>query len=101
MDKIKCPHCGAMNQDVTEQDTCWNCGKPLSASVAVAPVGPSPDTNVDSGGQRLKTQPTLEERVAARKEERAANRRVTPAVFIVIALVALLIIVMIYFRFFR
>lgn len=101
MDKIKCPHCGSINQDVTEQDTCWNCGKPLSASAAVAPVSPASDANLDSGGQRLKTQPTLEERVAARKEERAAARRANPAVPIVIAMVVLLLIILIYFVFFR
>ena len=101
MDKIKCPHCGSINQDVTEQDTCWNCGKPLSASAAVPAASAVSDTGVDSGGQRLKTQPTLEERVAARKEERIASRRANPAVPIVIALTILLIIILIYFLFFR
>ena len=102
MDKIKCPHCGAINQDVTEQDTCWNCGKPLAASAAVAPISAAAsDANADTGGHRLKTQPTLEERVAARKEERAAARRANPAVPVVIALTLLLILILLYFLFLR
>ncbi len=97
MDKIKCPHCGAMNQDVTAKDNCWKCGKPLSASAApeAAPAG-----EIDANGQKLKTQLSLEERVAQRKQERLAARRANPAVLILAALL-LLIIALLYFFVFR
>jgi hypothetical protein len=34
MPRVKCPHCGAGNQDATEDDTCWQCGNVLGAPVA-------------------------------------------------------------------
>ena len=34
MPKIKCPHCGANNQDMTEKDRCWQCDTVLGAPVA-------------------------------------------------------------------
>lgn len=34
MPRVKCPHCGAGNQDATEQDTCWQCGNVLGAPIA-------------------------------------------------------------------
>lgn len=102
MDKIKCPHCGAINQDVTTQDSCWNCNKPLSAvsvtaetaSTLVNTIGL--ETTPEASGQRLKTQPTLEERVEARKLERAANRR-SPVMPLAIALMVLLLAILIYY----
>ncbi len=103
MDKIKCPHCGAMNQDVTAQDNCWNCGKPLgaaaaplvTATVVVSEAGAEP--GVDAGGQKLKTQATLEERVAARKAERLAARRTNPAVYALIVLLLIMLLAIFYF----
>lgn len=35
MPKIKCPHCGSNNQDVTEKDRCWQCNTVLGAAPAV------------------------------------------------------------------
>ena len=109
MDKIKCPHCGAINQDVTPQDACWNCGKPLGAKAA-APAPTTPAANVseaqtepvlEAGGQKLKAQPTLEERVAVRKSERLAARRTNPAVYILLVLFFILLAVILYFVFVR
>ena len=37
MPRVKCPHCGAGNQDATEEDTCWQCGNVLGAPVSRAP----------------------------------------------------------------
>ena len=34
MPRVKCPHCGAGNQDATEQDTCWQCSNVLGSPVA-------------------------------------------------------------------
>lgn len=33
MPRVKCPHCGAGNQDATEEDICWQCGRVLGAPV--------------------------------------------------------------------
>ena len=97
MDKIKCPHCGAINQDVTEKDTCWQCHKPLSGSATVATAVSEPET----GGQKLKAQPTLEERVAQRKEERLAAKRANSATPLILTLLLLLIALLLYFFVFR
>ena len=102
MDKIKCPHCGAINQDVTAQDSCWNCNKPLAAASVTAETASTSinvigvDTTPDASGQRLKSQPTLEERVETRKLERAANRR-SPVMPLAITLVVLLLALLIYY----
>lgn len=42
MAKIKCPHCGANNQDVTEKDRCWQCEAVLGAPAVVAEPTASP-----------------------------------------------------------
>ncbi len=97
MDKIKCPHCGAINQDVTEKDSCWQCHKPLSASVAVTTAV----FETEAGGQKMKAQPTLEERVAQRKEERLATRRANSATPVILTLILLLIALLLYFFVFR
>lgn len=103
MDKIKCPHCGAMNQDVTAQDNCWNCGKPLGAAAPplVAATVTASEANsepgVDAGGQQLKTQATLEERVAVRKAERLAARRTSPAVYALLVLLLIALLAIFYF----
>ena len=115
MDKIKCPHCGAINQDVTEQDSCWKCSQPLSAAAkSEAPPTPSSPNDAETtpvtktsgpsgtySGLQQKTEPSLEERVAARKQERLANRRTNPIVPIAIALVILILILILYFLFFK
>jgi len=43
MPKIKCPHCGANNQDMTEKDRCWQCETVLGAPVSAAaePIAPT------------------------------------------------------------
>jgi hypothetical protein len=46
MAKIKCPHCGAVNQDVTEKDACWQCNAVLGAGAA--PAAPSGASSVPS-----------------------------------------------------
>ncbi|HEV2473569.1 MAG TPA: hypothetical protein VGS41_12925 [Chthonomonadales bacterium] len=32
MASIKCPGCGAVNQDSAPTDSCWKCGTPLGAA---------------------------------------------------------------------
>lgn len=48
MSRIHCPHCGTANQDVSEKDPCWKCGKGLGEPVSpdsppnLPPPKPSP-----------------------------------------------------------
>ena len=48
MAKIKCAHCGATNQDVTENDPCWQCGEKIGAAVAVATASEAAPAEVRS-----------------------------------------------------
>ncbi|HLK60977.1 MAG TPA: hypothetical protein VKU00_30715 [Chthonomonadaceae bacterium] len=43
--KIKCPHCGATNQDVSENDPCWQCGTILSAPPSALETEEGPPTS--------------------------------------------------------
>ena len=57
MPRVKCPHCGAGNQDATEEDTCWQCSSVLGSPVtraenvrrpsAAAPSEPTQQLNVE------------------------------------------------------
>ncbi len=45
MAKIQCPHCKAMNQDVSLDDPCWQCGTILSAPVSAIETGVGPPSS--------------------------------------------------------
>jgi len=47
MSRLHCPHCGTANQDVTEKDPFWKCGKGLGepASADNPPTLPPPKPN--------------------------------------------------------
>ncbi len=43
MARIKCPSCGAINQDVTEKDACWQCSAALGAAgITAKPTAAAP-----------------------------------------------------------
>ncbi len=48
MSRLHCPHCGTANQDITEKDSCWKCGKVLGDPISeenppnLPPPKPSP-----------------------------------------------------------
>ena len=48
--KIKCPHCGATNQDVSENDPCWQCGTVLSAPTSALSTADGPPTSEANAG---------------------------------------------------
>ncbi|HZT42861.1 MAG TPA: hypothetical protein VFA07_11905 [Chthonomonadaceae bacterium] len=78
MATIRCPHCGASNQDVTEQDACWKCGKILNAPAEAAPVQTSaPDTT--AGSANLSAAPQVETRTPPAPVESNAPATPPPA----------------------
>jgi hypothetical protein len=59
MPKIKCPHCGANNQDVTEKDRCWQCEVVLGAPPAPTDLAePTPTAPTPSQKQVESQTPT-------------------------------------------
>ena len=45
MAKIVCPHCGAVNQDISLNDPCWKCGTLLSAPPSALETVDGPPTS--------------------------------------------------------
>ena len=86
MPKLQCPQCKAMNQDVSADDPCWQCGAVLGAPVKVAGLesgtpsdagsAPSPAGNSVAPVQKQVTRPQekapLEERYGATPPNYAA-----------------------------
>jgi hypothetical protein len=48
MAKILCPHCKAVNQDVSLNDPCWQCGTILSAPPSALETGEGPPSSAAS-----------------------------------------------------
>lgn len=84
MERIRCPHCGAVNQDATPQDPCWQCGKPLGAP---------PDEGASPPQKEAPVKLTLEERVALRKAHKQRSSAV-PALFLIVVLLVIALIVL-------
>ncbi len=82
MEKIRCPHCGALNQDAMPKDKCWQCSKILD-SPSSGTLPPATEN----------TPRPLEERVALRKAERLARQRARLYPIAIFILIAILIIV--------
>lgn len=83
MEKIRCPHCSAMNQDVKESDKCWQCGKPLGAKEVTSAAEP----------KQAVVQLGIEERVALRKAEKKNDSTAASFAMVAITLLILTIIV--------
>jgi hypothetical protein len=106
MERIRCPHCNAVNQDVEPSDACWQCGKPLGApavaqAVVKTPAAISPVVSAETPQVMLpavpksgQAAPSLEERVAARK---AARKRTNPAIPALVVALILIVLAAIYF----
>ncbi|HZO88072.1 MAG TPA: hypothetical protein VFB38_06995 [Chthonomonadaceae bacterium] len=94
MPRVKCPHCGAGNQDATEQDTCWQCGNVLGAPVArVARPSPiSPGSLPDSGATRQLS--SLEVPTGMRQSSGPSQRTLAILAGLVVLLVGIIIVVL-------
>src|SRR5438132_117249 len=108
MAKIQCPHCQAVNQDVSPNDPCWKCGTVLSAPVSALDTGVGPAAStanpVDSAPAKP---PTKVQQALAESEQRPAGpvyaeppaaspSRVGLYIFLGVIVVALIILLVIY-----
>jgi len=110
MERIRCPYCNAVNQDVEPTDNCWQCGKRLGRPTTQGSTESRTEIesqteidalsttarNVAAAGAPRNSEPqitqTLEERVAARKASRKPANYAVP--FIVIAVTVLAIVIL-------
>jgi hypothetical protein len=90
MPKIKCPHCGANNQDVTEKDRCWQCDAVLGDPPVVAepPAEAAPPASA--------VQKQVEPLAPVSRPSDATPQRRFPAVPIAIAVFLILLLVILY-----
>src|SRR5436305_1734750 len=64
MPKIQCPHCKAMNQDVSADDPCWQCGTILNAPPSAIETGTGPPTSeANSAGQTGEVSPAIQKQI--------------------------------------
>jgi hypothetical protein len=94
--RIKCPHCGAGNQDTTEQDTCWQCGNVLGAPV-VRPESTPIASSYTPSTQQLETHPA--EEIPGATEYGAqipSERRFAVALAGVVTVIILLVVLVIW-----
>jgi len=91
MPKIKCPHCGANNQDVTEKDRCWSC-----EAVLGDPPAPVAEPLTPAAPVTAQIQKQVEGAPAPRPTDSSPQRR-SPAAAVAIAVLVLLILIAIVF----
>ena len=95
MPRVKCPHCGAGNQDATEQDTCWQCSNVLGSPVARTDTAAPPAVTVSEPTQQFT--PEMLNRMTVPEQKTVLPAVQTPAPRpalspLVLALAALLLI---------
>jgi len=88
MPKIKCPHCGANNQDVTEKDRCWSCEAVLGD--APAPVA---EPTTPAAPVAAQVQKQVEPTTPPPRQTDSSPKRRSSAAPIAIAVVVLLILI--------
>ncbi len=94
--RIKCPHCGAGNQDATETDTCWQCGTVLGAPVARMEEARSNAPSASAPTQQL--DPTLlnqltDQSQRTRPASQANQTRQIAVLAVVLAVIAIILLV--------
>ncbi|HZP83430.1 MAG TPA: hypothetical protein VFB21_17430 [Chthonomonadaceae bacterium] len=97
MPRVKCPHCGAGNQDATEQDTCWQCGNVLGAPVTRTPRPAPMNMGTPQDGTRILTGGELppELRAAPTTGSGPSQRTLALAAVAIVVLVAILLIIIV------
>jgi len=92
MPKIKCPHCGANNQDVTEKDRCWSC-----EAVLGDPPAPVSEPVTPAAPVTAQIQKQVEPAAPAPRPTDSSPQRRSPAAAVAIAVLVLLILIAIVF----
>lgn len=98
MPRVKCPHCGAGNQDATEQDPCWQCGNVLGAPVSRAPRPAPMDMGTPQDGTRILTGGELPPELRASPATTGSGpsqRTLALAAVAIVVLVAILLIIIV------
>ena len=98
MPRVKCPHCGAGNQDATEQDTCWQCGNVLGAPVERSPT-PARASIAEAGAPTQQLDPSqIKLPITTQYGAKAASQRTLAvkvlAALLIIGLIILLIVLL-------
>lgn len=64
MPKIQCSQCKAMNQDVTVDDPCWQCGTVLSGPRSAIDTGDgAPTSEADSASRTGSVSPAIQKQI--------------------------------------
>ena len=80
MAKIECPHCQAVNQDISTNDPCWKCGTVLSAPISALSTGIGPPTSqANSSATSAAKPPTKVQQALAESEAPVAQAQASPA----------------------
>ena len=98
MEKLKCPHCGAMNQDVKMSDLCWQCDFALDAPKVedVDLAKPHMHTAANAASDQVQLQQIPPHQVLPTPPS-SASRKI-PVAAIVAVLIILLLIAFYLFR---
>jgi uncharacterized membrane protein YvbJ len=95
MPKIKCPHCGANNQDVTDKDRCWQCEKVLGDTPAVAAETIAPDAPAATPVQKqVEAAPPPPRKAASSPQRLSSATRIAIAVIVLLILLAIVFFVL-------
>ena len=100
MAKIQCPHCKAVNQDVSLNDPCWQCGTILSAPPSALETGEGPPSSAVSSAN---VNAPVQQQVERDKGDRSPSpHSPSPtlnkaAIWIIVLVIALIIAIAIFF----
>ena len=75
MAKIECPHCHAINQDVSLNDPCWKCGTILSAPPSALETADGPPTSTANPATETKPLTKVQQALAQEPVEDAGEER--------------------------
>ena len=104
MAKIQCPHCKAMNQDVSMDDPCWQCGTILNAPVSALETGTgAPSSDVNPANKTGSSSPSIQKQIerdqprdgvpsSERPRKTGSNVGVVAIAVFVLALIAILVV---------
>ncbi len=106
MPKIQCPHCKAVNQDVSADDPCWQCGTILGAPESAIDTGTgAPTSEANPGNKAGSSGAPIQKQIERTQpqdkiplEQRHAPSKPNYAVMgIALAVLALIFIAILYF----